>query len=366
MIKGYERPLRLGIIGAGHIVQQIHLPLLAQMPAITVEGLFDIDGDRLQELKNQYTSIKICGSLDELLDLRPEIVLVTCPNYLHAPMSIAALTANAHVLCEKPMATTTKEAQEMVDVAHHTGKKLMIAFANRFRPEVLALKQAIQAGVLGKITAIRCGWLRQKGVPGIGTWFTKQEHAGGGALTDLGSHLIDLAFYLGGYHPMQFASAVLNKKIGADDQAGWYTPHTTSSETACDVEISASGLVAFEDSFNLFVDVSWSCSIPQDYTYIHIFGEQGSAKLETLFGFSPNGTRPRYPLQIWTNGRPDPQAVAGSTDVLQAYREQWRFFVESIRSDQPSGDCLHGFLATVQTIEALYQSAAPLSSKDTI
>lgn len=275
MIKRHISPLRLGIIGAGHIVQQVHLPLLFQMPTITVEGLFDIDQSRNQELKKQYPEIKICQSLDELLDLHLEIVLVACPNYLHAPMSIAALKANAHVLCEKPMATTARDAQEMIEVANHTGKKLMIAFANRFRPEIIALKQAIHAGVLGEITAIRCGWLRQKGVPGIGTWFTQQKYAGGGALTDLGSHLIDLGLYLSGHHQMRHASAVLSRDVDAEDQAHWYTSHTLNGGASCNVEVSASGLVAFEGTFNVFVDVSWSCSVPNDYVYIHTFGKRG-------------------------------------------------------------------------------------------
>ncbi|HET8840855.1 MAG TPA: Gfo/Idh/MocA family oxidoreductase [Ktedonobacteraceae bacterium] len=351
-------PLRLGIIGAGHIVKQVHLPLLSQMPAINVEGLFDPDQERCRELKQHYGHLRICQSLEELLDLHCDAVLVACPNYLHAPMSIAALQAHAHVLCEKPMATTARDALEMIQAAKQANKNLMIAFTNRFRSEILALKQAITLDTLGEITAIRCGWLREQGVPGLGTWFTQKQYAGGGALTDLGSHLIDLALYLSGYHQPQFAFAVLNTSVDLKDQAGWYAPQRDNNQAiTCNVEIGASGLVAFAGSFNLFVDVSWSASVPCDQTYIHIFGRRGSARLETLFGFSPNGKRPQYPLRIWTNGQPEPTLIEGSVDPLQAYRAQWQFFIEGILSGKPFANLLEDNLATVQIIEALYQSA---------
>lgn len=365
MSKRDGRPLRLGIIGAGHIVQQVHLPLLSQMPTINVEGLFDPDQERCRELKQHYGSLTICQSLEELLGLHCDAILVACPNYLHAPMSIAALQAHAHVLCEKPMATAMCDALEMIQAAKQANKNLMIAFTNRFRPEVLALKQAINAGTLGEITAIRCGWLRQQGIPGLGTWFTQKQYAGGGALTDLGSHLIDLALYLSGYRHLQFALAVLNTHVDLNDQAGWYAPHRDQKQTAlCNVEIGASGLVAFASSCNLFVDVSWSASVPCDQTYLHIFGRRGSARLETLFGFSPNGKRPQYPLRIWTNGQSEPSLVEGSVDPLQAYREQWQFFIESILSDKPLTHLLEDNLATVQIIEALYQSAPQQIAKE--
>lgn len=150
---------------------------------------------------------------------------------------------------------------------------------------------------------------------------------------------------------------VLSRDVDAEDQAHWYTSHTLNGGASCNVEVSASGLVAFEGTFNVFVDVSWSCSVPNDYVYIHTFGKKGTARLETLFGFSPNGKRPEYPLHIWTNGQSGFQAIAGSVDPFQAYQEQWRFFVESILTDKPLSDLVQDNLATVQIIEALYQSA---------
>jgi predicted dehydrogenase len=355
-----RRPLRVGIVGAGRIVERAHLPLLNGMPGVAVAGLFDVNPERAQDLARRFDVPHVCRSLEDLLRLDLDAAVVACPNYLHAPMSIAALEAGAHVLCEKPMALDSVEAAAMCAAAERAGRELMIGLPNRFRPEVLALRQAIRDGRLGTIKSIRCGWLRRKGIPGVGSWFTSRAQAGGGALNDLGSHVLDLALRLSGARRPLAACCAIDRSIAAQAQSNCYIPASGPEANGCDVEVSASGFAVFVGPLDIFVEVSWACGVPQDRTYLHVAGDRGVARLETVFGFSP-AQRPKHPLHLWIDGRTAPPEVTGSTDLLQPYRDQLDFFVESLRSGRSLQPELRDSLATVGLIEALYESAGRLT-----
>jgi predicted dehydrogenase len=355
-------PLRVGLIGAGRIVERVHLPLVAALPGVTVAGIYDPDVARAREVAANGDGGQACRSLEELFALDLDATLVACPNHLHAELTIAALESRIHVLCEKPMATSVAEAEAMVRASEASKRELMIAYTNRFRPEVVALKQAIEAGQLGEIQAIRCGWLRHKGVPGANTWFTSREKAGGGVLMDLGSHLIDLALWLTGHRQLLGVGCAIDRTLEPRDEAEWYGASEATARTACDVDVSASAFAVFAESLNLFVEVSWSCSFPQDQTYLSVVGRRGAARLDTLFGLSPNGQRPTRPLRLWIEGQPVAEQVAGATDLLQPYRKQWEYFVESLRTGRSLRPALHDGLDVVRLIEAMYESAEELES----
>jgi predicted dehydrogenase len=146
------------------------------------------------------------------------------------------------------------------------------------------------------------------------------------------------------------------------EQASWYQPSEQAAGGYLDVEVSASGFAVYEGPFNLFIEVSWASAVPRDHTYLQVNGSQGMARLETLFGLSPNGNRPRRPLQLYTGSLAKPEAVRGATDVLQPYRDEWRFFIKSIKSGQSLRASLYEGLAMMQLIEALYRSAEDVES----
>lgn len=348
--------LRVGIIGAGRIVERVHLPLLSHMPMVTLVGIFDPDGYQASTLASQYAIPHVCESPAALFSLHLDIVLVACPNHLHASMSIAALDAHIHVLCEKPMATSLAEAQAMFEARERNGRELMIAFANRFRPEVLALAKIIDDGQLGPITSIRCGWLRQKGVPGIGSWFTHQKEAGGGALIDLGSHLINLALWLARRPQFKGSYALIDHKIDTSAQASWYLPQNAVHDEHCDVEVSASAFAVFDGPLDLFLEVSWNKALAQDLTYLHIYGRRGSARLETLFGLNTIQL-PERPLRIWIDGHTISCEEPGPTSLMQPFQNQWEYFIHCIQSGRDLRSQLYDSLETARVIEALYASA---------
>ena len=91
-----------------------------------------------------------------------------------------------------------------------------------------------------------------------------------------------------------------------------------------------------------------------------VTGEQGFAKLETLFGFSPSGDRPKKPLQVWVKGEDQVLAVEGASDVMQPYQAQWDYFINSVRQGRGLRPELEDSMAQVGLIEAMYESATKL------
>src|SRR5699024_7736213 len=129
-----------------------------------------------------------------------DVISVCLPNYLHAPVSIAALNAGCHVLCEKPMATSRQEADDMIEAAERNGKKLMIGHNQRFVSSHQKAKMLIESGEVGKIYSFRTtfghggpeGW----SADGARSWFFKKNKAFVGAMGDLGVHKADLMRFL--------------------------------------------------------------------------------------------------------------------------------------------------------------------------
>ncbi|HEX8720249.1 MAG TPA: Gfo/Idh/MocA family oxidoreductase [Pyrinomonadaceae bacterium] len=356
------RPLRVGIVGAGRIVERVHLPTVGGRPDTSAVGIYDPEAARARELAGRFGVEHVCGELDELLRLDLDAVIVASPNATHAQTCVAALRSGAHVLCEKPLATSAAEAEAMVRAAEESGRELMAAFANRFRPEVAALRTAMREMGLGGVEGVRCGWLRRNGVPGAGTWFTRRALSGGGVLIDLGSHLLDLAVWLSGRPRLLRAACVLDRTAAPGAQAAWYTAAGAPDAPDLDVDVTASGFAVFEGPLNLFVEVSWASNVPFDQTYFQLSGRGWMARLDTLFGFSPNGQRPENPLRLWVGGEPVPTEAAAAGDVFQPFRDQWDFFVESLRGGRSLRAGLHDALATARVVEAMYESAAEFDS----
>ncbi|MEZ4563897.1 MAG: Gfo/Idh/MocA family oxidoreductase [Thermomicrobiales bacterium] len=124
-----------------------------------------------------------------------DAVTVAVPTPFTAPVALATLAANKHVMVEKPLAPTSAEAQEILDAAAKTDRVLGVIFNRRGRHDMQILKTQIEKGALGRIYHAKAYWMRRSGIPGLGTWFTSKARAGGGPLIDLGVHVIDMAIW---------------------------------------------------------------------------------------------------------------------------------------------------------------------------
>jgi predicted dehydrogenase len=192
----------------------------------------------------------------EALAADPEVdaAVVSTPNALHAPQSIALLRNGKHVLVEKPMATSVAECEAMIDASRASGASLMVAHCWRFRDEVIAMRDRIAAGELGDIVKTRGYGVHANWGPS--GWFTDPVLAGGGALVDMGVHAIDTArFLLGDPQPGRVCATIGTRfadgRYTVDDdgvlliswsngtssvvESGWWQPHAGGLEADTEV-----------------------------------------------------------------------------------------------------------------------------------
>jgi len=224
--------LNVGVIGCGKISQVRHLPEYAANPEVKISALFDLNAERAQTLALQYGAKTYAAYGDLLNDPGIDAVSVCTSNDSHADITCAALAAGKHVLCEKPMATTLKDCERMVEAARANGKILMIDQNQRLAGAHVKARELIQTGGIGKPLTFRTSF-RHAGPetwsiePGAGTWFFDRKRAVMGAMADLGIHKTDLIQYLLGQTVVETRATLttLDKRladgslIGVDDNA---------------------------------------------------------------------------------------------------------------------------------------------------
>lgn len=192
--------IKIGIIGAGKIVRVRHLPETMMNPHAEVVAICDVVEARAKEMAQEYDCKAYFDYRQLILDPEIDAVIVAATNTTHAEMTIAALKAGKHVLCEKPMATTLEEARNMLDAAKASGKQLMIAHNQRLEPAHIKAREIIQSGKLGRILSFTAIFghpgSEHWAIDGENTWFYKSDIAGLGVLGDLAVHKLDLIRFL--------------------------------------------------------------------------------------------------------------------------------------------------------------------------
>jgi predicted dehydrogenase len=273
-----------------------------------------------------------------------DVVSVATPNKFHKPLAIAALESGCHVLCEKPMALNAREAREMLAVSQRMGKRIMINFSFRFNEQSLALKQQVDAGVLGDVYFARTVWHRRWGLPPFDRgWFVQKSLSGGGPLIDLGVHRLDLALWLMG-HPKPTWVLGSTSNVLASGRA-------QDAGAVCDVEDLAVGLVKFETGATLVVEASWAGNIRErELMETRLYGTKGGLvqrntdetyKFEAEVYFSSGGAQ--FDMRLHPSENPVKNAMV--------------HFVDSIISDTPHLATGEDGVLVMEIVDAIYESA---------
>ncbi|MCE7793941.1 Gfo/Idh/MocA family oxidoreductase [Salipaludibacillus sp. CUR1] len=258
--------LKIAVIGCGSIAQFRHLPEYEAQPNVEIAAVCDIIESRASEIAEKYKAKAYTDYRELLKDSAIDAVSVCTPNALHAPVTIASLEAGKHVLCEKPMATSIKEAEEMIQAAETAGKQLMIAHNQRFVPSHEKARQLIASGELGKVYSFRTtfghggpeGW----SVDGKDSWFFDKEKAFIGTMGDLGVHKTDLMRYILGEEFVEVGAFV-----------------ETSAKENSDVDDNAVCVLKTESGTVGTLAASWSYTAGEDNSTV-IYAEKGIVRLE--------------------------------------------------------------------------------------
>lgn len=339
--------IRVGIIGCGKIAQVRHIPEYAANPNAEVYGFYDINQARAQELAQKHGG-KAFASYEALLaDPTIQAVSVCAANHAHAEISIAALKAGKHVLCEKPMAVTLEECEAMVAAAKESGKYLMIGQNQRLAKAHSKAKELIEQGAIGKVLTFRTifghGGPETWSVdPGKNVWFFDKTKAAMGAMADLGIHKTDMIQYVLGSKIVK-TQAVLTTLDKRDATGG-----------LIGVDDNAICIYQMENGVIGTMTASWTYYAAEDNTTV-IYGTKGELRLYddpkySVRQINADGTRIDYQIdQIQTN---DNQTASGVIDL----------FVKCLAENTPpeiSGEnVLHAMKAVFASIQSSEQGCA--------
>jgi predicted dehydrogenase len=353
--------INAAVIGVG--VGTAHIEGYLACPNAKLAALCDADPKRLAQAKERYGVERTYTDIAELLrqdDI--QAVSVALPNDLHAPISIQALEAGKHVLCEKPLAISGDSAQGIVDARDKSGKKLMVCFNYRYRPDARWLKQLIHDGKMGDAYFAKAGWIRNSGIPGWGGWFTRKERSGGGPLIDLGVHILDMSLWLLDYPKVKSVTGVTFAEFGPRDMKHFggrlmSQQGTRPAGAVFNVEDFAAALIRFENGSALQIEVSWASHTKagRDDYFVTLYGSEGGSDLyvanytnvDTVVfhseeGGAPSDTRPTLP---------------GGPRVPSGHALAIDHFINAIINDtQPDATGEQG-LALMRLIDAIYESA---------
>ncbi|OPH56316.1 oxidoreductase [Paenibacillus ferrarius] len=346
--------LNVAIIGCGGIALGKHLPSLHKIEQVAIVGFYDISLERAQEAAAKYgaPNAKVYGSYSELLaDSSIAVVHICTPNDSHAEISIAALEAGKHVMCEKPMAKTAADARRMVEAAKRTGNKLTIGYNNRFRADSQYLKQIIADGDLGEIYFAKAHAVRRRGVP---TWgvFLDEEKQGGGPLIDIGTHALDLTLWMmNNYEPKVVLGTAYHKLSRKENAANSWGPWDPKEFK---VEDSAFAMIVMKNGATIMVEASWALNtLDTKEAKCTLCGTEGGADMQDGLRINGENHSRLYMNQL--------QFEAKGADFYEGKKESMqdkeiRLWIEAVIHDRepvvtPEQSCV-----VSEILEAIYES----------
>lgn len=317
--------VKVGVIGCGRIAQERHLPEYNENPNAEIAAVYDLNEQRARETAAAYHT-KACGSLEDMLeDPSIDAVSICVANVFHCEMTVKALRAGKHVLCEKPMAVTLDECRRMVSEAQKAGKFLMIGHNQRFAKAHVKAKELIEKGEIGKILTFRTtfghGRPETWTIDAKNNWFFDKKKAIFGAMADLGIHKTDLIQFLTGKKIKSVTARMgtLDKKDSSGNFIG------VDDNTIC--------IYQLEDNILGTMTASWTYYGPEDNSTI-IYGTEGIMRIYDDPDYSlviekRDGTSAFYKVdQIQTN---EHQTKSGIID-------SWIESLEKNRKPEISGD----------------------------
>ncbi|MET9451929.1 Gfo/Idh/MocA family protein [Streptomyces cinerochromogenes] len=344
--------VRAAVVGLGWAGRELWLPRLRAHPDFDLVAVVDPDPAARADV-GAATGAPAHAGPDALDPRSVDLAVVAVPNHLHTTVAAGLLGRGVSVFLEKPVCLSSTEADTLA-AAERTGGLLLAGSAARHRADVLELAAILPE--VGKVRHVDLAWVRARGVPRAGGWFTRRSEAGGGALVDLGWHLVDTLTALLGPSPVhQAVGAVSDDFLNTGEwSAAWRREQPAAALTG-DVEDTARGFLLREDGISVSLHASWASHEATDLSLIRIEGSTGTAELRCTFGFSPN-RQPESVLTLTREGTtrrlPVPAEPVGAE-----YGRQLDGVPALLADPAGRGRAVAEARTTVRLMERLYASA---------
>ena len=325
------RSLRLGILSTANIARTKVVPAMQRANRCDVVAIASRDLERARQAADELGIPHAHGSYEALLsDPDVDAVYIPLPNHLHADWTVAAARAGKHVLCEKPLALTAREAQRAIETCQTEGVRVMEAFMYRLHPSWVAIRDLIASGRIGRLVAVQ-------------SWFSYYNddprnirnipEVGGGALYDIGCYCVNLSRMLFDSEPTRVEASMVRDPLSGTD-------------------VLTSGVLEFGDGVATF-----TCSTrAEDDQRVHIYGTQGRISMWIPFNIPPD-----RPTEVYLTAGGDPP-VAPHTEVLtfetaDPYTVETEQFAAAILDDRPMPVPPEDAVANLRVIEQILRTA---------
>ena len=340
----------IAVIGCGRIANNAHFPAFAKMEGIRVKYACDLILEKAEAIKAKYSFVENAITDYEVALKDPEVdaVFVLTPNYAHYVVTMAALKAGKHVMCEKPVTVSYELSCEMAEEAEKQGKILNIGVCNRFHKSVEMLEELNRQGRFGKLYHVYCSFRGFRAIPGLGGAFTTKAMSGGGVLIDWGVHFFDLILYILGNAKLKNVTCDAYSEMAKDMKSykyvGMWAEETKDIENGTnDVDDFITGYVR-TDKASISFNGAWAQNINKSEMFIDFLGDKAGARLtyggkfEIYDGSTLETITPEY-------------------DIPNMYLRENEAFVESVKTGVKNRNHISNILETMKLLDTLYKSA---------
>ena len=348
--------IKVGIIGCGGIANGKHMPALKKVPDCDMVAFCDIIPERAKKAAEKYGTpdAKTYEDYRELLkDPEIDVVHICTPNRSHSFITVDALEAGKHVMCEKPMAINSEEAKKMLDAAKRTGKKLSIGYQSRFRDDAMYMKKEAEDGTFGDIYYAKATALRRRAVPTWGVFLNEYEQ-GGGPLIDIGTHALDLTLWMmNNYKPKYCVGTTyhkLNKDTNQGNMWGNWDPEKFT------VEDSAFGFVVMENGATIVLESAWALNtLDVREAVTSLCGTLAGGDM--MDGLRINGIRNGRQYVLTPSFKAGGVAFNEGTKSESAADREERAWIEAVRNDTNPITLPEQAFCVTRILEGIYTSA---------
>lgn len=340
----------IAVIGCGRIARNAHLPALSELENVRIKYACDVIEEKALKMKEDFPKIEqvITDYKVALNDSEVDAVFVLTPNFAHYTVTMDALAAGKHVLCEKPITVNYELSVKMYEAAEKAGKILNIGVCNRYNKSVEMLRDWVEQGKFGNVYHVYSSFRAFRCIPGLGGDFTTKSQSGGGVLIDWGIHFFDLILYVLGSAKIKNVTCDAYNEMAKDMKAYKYesmwAEDTKNVETGTnDVDDFITGYVR-TDKASISFNGAWAQNIGQTEMFIDFMGDKGGARLtygghfEFYDGATLETIKPEY-------------------DIPNMYLCEDRAFIESIETGVKDKNNIVNILESMKLLDALYESS---------
>ena len=348
--------IKVGIIGCGGIANGKHMPSLAKVRDCEMVAFCDIIPERAEKAAKEFgtADAKVYTDYKELLkDPAIDVVHVCTPNRSHSFITVDALEAGKHVMCEKPMAINSAEAKKMLDAAERTGKQLSIGYQSRFRDDSQYLKQEAEDGVFGDIYYAKATALRRRAVPTWGVFLNEYEQ-GGGPLIDIGTHALDLTLWIMNNYKPKYCVGTTYHKLNKDTNQG--NAWGNWDPNAFTVEDSAFGFVVMENGATIVLESAWALNtLDVREAVTSVCGTLAGADM--MNGLRINGIRHNRQYVMEPSFKAGGAAFNDGAKGESAADREARLWIEAVRNGTQPLTLPEQAYTVTRILEGIYESA---------